>query len=43
MGDTLICIKVLRIFIDNGIEERARVIKVWFSIFSSLVLTDVQN
>ncbi|KAK0193254.1 kinase-like domain-containing protein [Armillaria mellea] len=27
MGDTLICIKVLRIFIDNGIEERARVIK----------------
>ncbi|PBL04500.1 kinase-like protein [Armillaria gallica] len=27
MGDTLICIKVLRIFIDNGIEERARLIK----------------
>ncbi|SJK99362.1 uncharacterized protein ARMOST_02657 [Armillaria ostoyae] len=27
MGDTLICIKVLRIFIDNGIKERARVIK----------------
>ncbi|KAK0204824.1 kinase-like domain-containing protein [Desarmillaria ectypa] len=27
MGNMLICIKVLRTFIDNGIEERARVIK----------------
>ncbi len=40
MGDKLICIKVLRIFIDNGIEERARVIKVWFPIFSPLLLAD---
>ncbi|KAK0199421.1 kinase-like domain-containing protein [Desarmillaria ectypa] len=27
MGDTLICIKVLRVFVNNGIEERTRLIK----------------
>ncbi len=43
MGDTLICIKVLRMFVNNGIEERARVIKVSFSFSSSLVLADVHD
>ncbi len=43
MGDMLICIKVLRIFIGNSIEERARLIRVWFLFFSQLVLADVHN